>query len=82
MILLILDLSAAFDTVDNCILLSRLSRRFGIGGRALEWFRLYLGDRTQFVNTNGSTNVKYQIINGSMDINININGSVIVRFKF
>ena len=55
MILLILDLSAAFDTVDLCILLSRLSRRFGIGGRALEWFRLYLGDRTQFVNINGST---------------------------
>ena len=54
-ILLLLDLSAAFDTVDHCILLSCLSRRFGIGGRALEWFRLYLGDRTQFVNINGST---------------------------
>ena len=55
MILLLLDLSAAFETLDHCILLSRLSRRFGIGGPALEWFRLYLGDRTQFVNTNGST---------------------------
>ena len=55
MILLLLDLSAAFDTVDHCILLSRHSRRFGIGGRALEWFPLYLGDRTQFVNINGST---------------------------
>ena len=53
--LLLLDLSAAFDTVDHCILLLRRSRRFGIGGRALEWFRLYLGDRTQFVNINGST---------------------------
>ena len=38
-ILLLLDLSTAFDTVDHCTLLSRLSRRFGIGGRALEWFR-------------------------------------------
>ena len=38
-----------------CILLSRLSRRFGIGGTVLEWFRSYLGDRTQFVNINGST---------------------------
>ena len=54
-ILLILDLSAAFDSVDHCILLSRLSRRFGVGGTALAWFRSYLGDRTQFVNTNGST---------------------------
>ena len=52
---LLLDLSAAFETLDNCILLSRLSRRFGIGGNALEWFRSYLGDRTQFVNINGST---------------------------
>ena len=54
-ILLILDLSAAFDSVDHCILLSRLSRRFGVGGTALAWFQSYLDDRTQFVNTNGST---------------------------
>ena len=55
MILQLLDLSAAFDTVDHCILLSRLSCRFGMGGTALEWFRSYLGNRTQFVNINGFT---------------------------
>ena len=54
-VLVLLDLSVAFDTVDHCIVLSRLSRRFGIGCTALEWFGLYLGDRTQFVNINGST---------------------------
>ena len=54
-ILLLLDLSPAFDTVDHVILLSRLFSRFGIGGTALEWFRSYLSDRTQFVNVNGST---------------------------
>ena len=41
-ILLLLDLSAVFDTVDHGILLDRLSQRFGIVGHALEWFRSYI----------------------------------------
>ena len=47
--LLLLDLSAAFDTVDHQILLKRLERSAGITGSALGWFSSYLHGRTQSV---------------------------------
>jgi hypothetical protein len=53
-ILLLLDLSAAFDTIDHKILLHRLEHVFGIKGTALCWIRSYLHERYQFVNVNGS----------------------------
>ena len=47
--LLLLDLSAAVDTVDHSILLSRLRHRFGIDGKALKWLHSYINNRSQFV---------------------------------
>ena len=54
-VLISLDLSTAFDTIDHIILLSRLQTSFGISGLALAWFHSYLEGRSQFVRIGCST---------------------------
>ena len=49
---MLLDLSAAFDTVDHLILLDRLENLVGIRGQAYSWFRSFQSDQYQFVNFN------------------------------
>ena len=47
--LTLLDLSAAFDTVDHEILPRRLEISYGLRGPVLGWFKTYLDGRTQYV---------------------------------
>jgi len=47
--LVLLYLSAAFDTVDHSILIDVLRRRFGIDGSALSWVSEFLSNRRHVV---------------------------------
>ena len=60
--LCLLDLSAAFDTVDHDLLMLRLERQFGIHGVALEWFRSYLHGRSYRVIYGGSTSAMVYVV--------------------
>lgn len=63
-VLALLDLSAAFDTVDHDILLQRLSKSFGVRGRALEWFRSYLSCRRQYVRCRDVSSAMVDVLCG------------------
>ncbi len=58
---MLLDLSAAFDTIDHNVLLNRLENFVGISGSALAWFKSYLSDSHQFVAVNEEVSYRSQV---------------------
>ncbi len=59
--LTLLDLSAAFDTIDHGILLGRLQNWFGISGLAHSWLSSYLSDRSQQVKLEGTLSPRVRL---------------------
>ncbi len=62
-LLILLDLSAAFDMVNHQILLSTLLRK-GISGIALRWFESYLSDRSFKVSWRGEVSKSQHLATG------------------
>jgi len=52
-VLVLLDLSAAFDTIDHEIICSRLERLLGLSGKPSAWLSSYLAARSQCVAVEG-----------------------------
>ena len=63
-ILILLDLSAAFDTVNHTFFLARLEKRFAIKGTVLNWFSSYLHERTHVVDIDQSQSFVHDLLVG------------------
>ena len=55
MMFVMLDLSAAFDTIDHAHLFKLLQDEYGVRGTALAWFWAYMEDRTYRVQIDSTT---------------------------
>jgi hypothetical protein len=62
--LCLLDLSAAFDTIDHAILVHRLSSWFGFRGTVLSWLQSYLSSRDFVVNVKASLSEPFPLHQG------------------
>ncbi len=69
-ILVRLDLSAAFNTVDHNIFLHTLEHEFGIICSALAWIRLYLSCHYQTVYINGESSTKRPLLCGVPQVSV------------
>ncbi len=60
-LLVLLDLSAVFDTINHNILLNILENFVGISGSELTWFKSYVSDRHQFIAVNEEVSYRSQV---------------------
>ena len=69
-ILVLLDLSAAFDSIDHDLLLQRLEESLGVKGTVLQWFSSYLKGRSSVISIDKQksdlTQSKYGVPQGSV----------------
>jgi len=63
-ILVGLDVSAAFDTINHDVLISRLMNQFGVDGGASGWLRSYLTDRSQCVKLGEHSSATTRCVSG------------------
>ena len=63
-LLVLLDLSSAFDTVNYEVLLKRLHTDVGIQGKALDWFKSYLNGRSQHIAVQGTMSRQFDLYCG------------------
>ncbi|XP_046548123.1 uncharacterized protein LOC124258099 [Haliotis rubra] len=63
-ILVLLDLSAAFDTIDHNVLLATLEGRFNVKGVVLKWFKSYISDRKQSLVIQGQMSLSSDLVFG------------------
>ena len=59
--LVLLDLSAAFDTIDHQVFLSQMQTQYGMAGSVHDWMKSYLQDRQQRVHVNGAPSDKVEL---------------------
>ena len=64
--MVMLDLSAAFDTLDHNIMLERLSNTQGLGPCITGWFESYLRGRTQRVSVDEATSDHLHLLEGAV----------------
>ena len=63
-LLALLDVSAAFDTVDHGILLDRLSTSYGLSGMVYAWLESYITGREHIIHVGNRHSPPYKVLYG------------------